>query len=276
MAQGVAIVTGGGSGIGAALTRALVNQGVFVLVADINEVAARKVAAACGSRAKPCLLDVRDANAFRACVEDVVREHGRLDYLFNNAGIGIAGESYEIPLETWKHIIDINVLGVVNGVAAAYPVMVKQKSGHIINTASLAGLVAVPLFAPYSMTKHAVVGLSNSLRAEAAALGVKVSVLCPAAIETPLLDSGNPPGLPAISWIPDVRRFLTKLAGAPYPADRLAEETLQALAKNQAVIVVPGRARWVWRLARWFPSLVAKVNMHAAAAERAQTVRSTH
>ena len=88
----------------------------------------------------------------------------------------------------WDRIIDINIRGVIHGVHAVYPGMVARGSGHIINTASVAGLAPAPLLVPYATTKHAVVGLSISLRAEAAAYGVKVSVLCPSAIETPILD----------------------------------------------------------------------------------------
>jgi NAD(P)-dependent dehydrogenase (short-subunit alcohol dehydrogenase family) len=264
-----AIVTGGGSGIGRALAKVMAERGARVVITDINAEAAAKVAAECGAAATSCLLDVRDAAAVRDCIERVARERGRLDYLFNNAGIGVAGETHEIPLAAWERIIDINVRGVIHGVAAAYPLMVKQRAGHIINTASLAGLGPAPLLTPYALTKHAVVGLSTSLRIEAAAHGVRVSALCPAAIETPMLDSENPPDLPPIPWMPDIRRFLTQLAGAPHPVGKCAAETLAAIERNKSVIVIPARARFAWRLGRWAPGLVEKASINAVAAERA-------
>jgi NAD(P)-dependent dehydrogenase (short-subunit alcohol dehydrogenase family) len=264
----VALVTGGGSGIGRQLSLAMSQRGTKVIVTDVNAENAAKVAAECGSEAEAFALDVRDANAFTELVNKVYEKHKRIDFLFNNAGIGVGGETYEIGHELWDRIIDINIKGVLNGVLAAYPIMIKQGYGHIINTASLAGLGPAPLLAPYSLTKHAVVGLSTSLRIEAVKFGVKVSVLCPAAIETPILDSNNPTDLPAVPWTPDMRRFLTKLAGPPYPVEKLAEEALAALEKNKPVIVIPGRARAIWILGRLFPSLVFSESLKAVAAER--------
>lgn len=263
-----AIVTGGGSGIGRALAKAMSARGTRVLITDIDQEAAERVANECGNSATADRLDVRDAEGVRSCIERFAHDAGQLDYLFNNAGIGVGGEVDEIPLQAWQRIVDINLWGVVHGVLAAYPLMVKQGSGHIVNTASMAGLVPLPLSSPYCMTKHAVVGLSSSLRLEGAARGVRVSVLCPAAIETPLLDSGNPADIP-IAWVPDVRRFLTALAGPPYPVEKCAEETLAAVENNISIIVLPRRARSGWRLGRWFPGLMEKLQAGAVATERA-------
>ena len=110
--------------------------------------------------------------------------------MFNNAGISIGGETEELTLDHWNSIIDVNIRGVVHGVHAAYPVMVRQGSGHIVNTASMGGLMAAGLLTSYVMTKHAVVGLSLALRSEAAAHGVGVTAVCPSAVDTPILDKG--------------------------------------------------------------------------------------
>jgi NAD(P)-dependent dehydrogenase (short-subunit alcohol dehydrogenase family) len=262
-----AFVTGGASGIGRALAKAMAARGARVCVADINLPAAQAVAHECGAMATAIALDVRDAAAVKNGIEQFAGRHGRLDYVFNNAGIGVAGESDEIPLAAWRHIVDINLYGVLNGVLAAYPIMCRQGSGHLVNTASLAGLGPAPLLAPYALTKHAVVGLSTSLRIEAAERGVRVSVLCPAAIETPILHSDNPADS-GIPWAPDMRRFLTALAGPPYSVEKCAEETLAAIDRNKGVIVLPGRARLAWRLGRLFPALVESVSRQAVAAER--------
>ncbi|QYK51538.1 MAG: SDR family oxidoreductase [Anaerolineales bacterium] len=264
-----AFITGAGSGIGRALAQAIAARGGYVYLADVDGAAAQAAAANIGARATAVQLDVRDADAFRARVHEAAQQRGKLDFLFNNAGIGIAGEAYEIPAEAWQRIIDINVGGTLNGIAAAYPLMVQQRSGHIINTASLAGLGPAPLLAPYSMTKHAIVGLSHSLRIEAAAYGVRVSVLCPASVETPMLDAPPPADIKDMPWTPDVRRFLTKLAGLPYPADKFAAEALRGVEKNAATIVAPARARMVWYLGRLAPGLVEKASLGAVASERA-------
>lgn len=265
----VVVITGAGSGIGRALAHELVRRGAIVHVTDVDGESAQAVAAEIGERAHPWALDVCDAEAVRARIEAIAAD-GRLDLLVNNAGIGVGGEVQELTLAHWDRVIDINLRGVIHGVMAAYPIMVDRGEGQILNVASLAGLAAAPLLTPYATTKHAVVGLSTSLRAEAKCYGVRVSALCPAAIETPILDSENPVDLPSVSWKPDTRRFLTKLSGRPYPVEKLAGEAVDALESNQAVIVIPGRARFGWRLGRLFPRLVEKVSVNAVAAERAE------
>ncbi|NML47140.1 SDR family oxidoreductase [Ramlibacter sp. G-1-2-2] len=260
-----AFITGGASGIGRALAKALGARGAVVRVADIDGAGAQRVADECGGTAVQ--LDVRDADAVRNAVEAFAREHGHLDYIFNNAGIGAGGEAHEIPLPVWRHVIDIDLYGVLHGVLAAYPIMVKQRSGHIVNTASMAGLGPAPLLAPYALAKHAVVGLSTSLRIEAAAHGVRVSALCPSVIETPILEKRNLQGT-GIPWVPDARRFLTRVAGTPYPVDRCAEDTLAAVERNERVIVMPARGRIGWLLGRLFPKLPEKLLQAAVQAER--------
>src|SRR5947207_13955564 len=111
--------------------------------------------------------------------------------MFYNARIGCLGEVLDHTIADWYRIIDVNIRGVVNGVEAAYRVMLAQGFGHIVNTASIQGLVPTPLMASYGATKHAVVALSNSLRIEAAPAGIRVSVICPGVIRTPLLPGGR-------------------------------------------------------------------------------------
>jgi NAD(P)-dependent dehydrogenase (short-subunit alcohol dehydrogenase family) len=264
----VAIITGGGSGIGRALAIAMAKRGTLVMVTDIDPDKASLVANECGVNAQSFLVDVRDANQVNELVHQVFHQFGRVDFIFNNAGIGVAGETHEIPAPLWDRIIDINLKGVLNGVLAGYPIMVKQGYGYIINTASLAGLGPAALMAPYAMTKHAVVGLSHSLRLEAAAFGVQVNVLCPSAIETPILDSTNPADLPEVPWTPNARRYLSNLAAPPYPVEKMAEEVLSAIEKNKPTIVLPGKARLAWMMGRLFPGLVEKLATKALQIER--------
>jgi NAD(P)-dependent dehydrogenase (short-subunit alcohol dehydrogenase family) len=262
-------ITGAASGIGRALAKALASRGAMVCASDVDEAGAQRVAAECGNGATGMPLDVRDQEQVLVAIQRFARDCGRIDYLFNNAGIGTGGEVDEIPLAEWHRVVDVNIWGVVHGVRAAYPLMRKQGFGHIVNTASLAGLGPAPLLAPYALTKHAVVGLSASLRVEAAPFGVRVSALCPGAIETPILATRLPQDLPSW-WVPDVRRYLTRLSGAPYPVDQMAQETLAAVARNQGVIVIPRRARIAWLLGRLLPSLPGQAAAPAVAFERAQ------
>ncbi len=252
-----ALVTGGGSGIGKALGGALARRGARVWLSDVDAEGVRAAADAIGGVTSAATLDVRDAAAFAKLAQGVEATEGRIDLLFNNAGIGVGGEVQELGPEHFDRVIDVNIRGVTNGVAAVYPGMVARRSGHIVNTASAAGLVAVPFMAPYAMSKHAVVGLSSSLRYEAARHGVAVTALCPTAIDTPLLDTTGPEDLSKPSWIPDIRAFLTRVAGAPVPVDRFVDAALAGVEKNRELVIEPWTARMLHRLQRWFPALVA-------------------
>jgi len=256
----VAIVTGAASGIGKALSRALARRGATVVLADIDEAGAKAAADDMGAgppgRASGVGLDVTDAEAVASLVERTAQDHGHLDFLFNNAGIGIVGEARELTLAHWNRAIDVNLRGVVHGVVATYPIMIRQRSGHIVNTASLAGLLPSPMLTPYGMTKHGVVGMSTSLRMEAAAHGVRVSVICPGVIDTPLLDKGNPPDLPPVTNVPSARGLLEKMIGGAYPPASLAEDVLDAVVRNRPLIVAPRHARIPWRVYRLSPRLV--------------------
>ncbi|WP_205473270.1 SDR family oxidoreductase [Nocardioides sp. SYSU D00038] len=245
-----AVVTGGGSGIGAALTRALVAAGASVVCADLDLAAAEAVSAAATGpgTARAVALDVTDAAAVRAVVDDVVATAGRIDLLFNNAGITWAGDTELLTLEQWDAIVDVNIRGVVHGVHAAYPHLVRQRRGHIVNTASMGGLVAGGLITSYCMTKHAVVGLSLALRSEAVAHGVGVLAVCPAAVETPILEKGV------------VGRFVGRdyyLSGqgikTPLDPDDLARQVLDAVRRGDALLVAPRRARLTWLVSRLAP-----------------------
>ena len=256
----VAIITGGASGIGRALAEELVAHGCRVVLADINGAQAEQVAAglrARGAAAESAPVDVRDAEAVRALVEKVGRE-GRLDYLFNNAGVATFGEARDMALADWNRIIDVNLRGVVNGVVAAYPLMIRQGGGHIVNTASAAGLAPTPSATAYAMTKHAVVGLSTSLRGEAARFGVRVSAVCPGFIDTPLKDSLQ---LLNCDRETALRAFPLKL----HPADECARVVLRGVARNRPIIVVTSFARLAWLVYRLSPSLAIRLAQSAAA-----------
>lgn len=257
----ICIVTGGASGIGEALATALVRRGDAVVVADLDAARAERVAEGLTARgpgaAAAAELDVRDFPAVEALFRKVRDEHGRLDLVFNNAGISIAGEIQNLTLDHWNAAIDINLRGVVHGVQAAYPIMLGQRSGHIINTASLAGLVPLPRGIPYTATKHAIVGLSLALRTEAAAHGVHVSVVCPGYVDTPMLANPNP-GLSPGQADSGARNRL-KERRAPYPPAALADRVILGVNKNRGLIVEPASARMAWRLMRLTPAGVLRV-----------------
>jgi len=251
----VAIVTGGGSGIGEALCRALAARGDTVIVTDIDGASAERVAGDIGANAVAAKVDVRDAAAVQGLVDDTVAAHGTLDLIVNNAGIGVGGDVLELTVAHWDRIIDINLRGVVHGIQAAYPVMARQRRGHIVNIGSVAGLTPPPYLTPYVATKHAVVGLSLALRGEAKAHNVGVTVVCPGWTDTPILDSTGPEDLPKPSTAPEggVREAAEKM-GKLYSPAALAQDILRGVDRNKAMVVTPRQARLLWRAMRIAPT----------------------
>ncbi len=261
----IAIVTGGASGIGRALCEELGRRGAVVIAADINLDGLEKVTEAIsvsGGRATPAFLDVSQAGAVEKLIDGTTEKYGRLDYMFNNAGIAVLGEiRYQTP-EQWKRIIDINLLGAISGTTRAYSVMVRQGFGHIVNTASQAGLYLVPGSTAYGTTKHAVVGLSTALRAEGAALGVKVSVVCPGPVNTAIFDSATVV-LQDKEDVPSDQResngvdFFGQMPKSMMTSvDKAAMIILEGVIRNQAIIIFPFLARFLWWLHRINPGIL--------------------
>ena len=253
----VAIVTGGASGIGRALSENLAQRGASIVLADRQVDLAQEVAAgihAGGGKASVAELDVANFTAVDQLVQEIAQSHGRLDYMFNNAGIAIGGETSLYNLDDWKAVLDVNLYGVVNGVQAAYPIMIRQGYGHIVNTASMAGLLPMPMGVSYATTKHAVVGLSKSLRIEAAQHGVRVSALCPGVIRTPILQGGKYGK--RLQPISKQLEYQILERSRPLDPALLAVKALDALARNRAIIIIPGWWRIFWWMSRLSPSLM--------------------
>jgi NAD(P)-dependent dehydrogenase (short-subunit alcohol dehydrogenase family) len=252
----VVLITGGASGIGRAIGEELARRGASVVLADVQADLAAKVAAGI-PRAKSVALDVRDAEAVERVVADVFREHGRIDYVFNNAGTGVMGEAHLYQARDWDLTIDVNLRGVVNVVRAAYPRLVEQGFGHLVNTASMAGLMATPFLSAYSATKHAVVGMSKAMRIEGKRFGVRVSALCPGAIKTPLLTGGAFGG--SVYEMTEDRKLAWWARLKPQDVDVFAKDVAAAVANNEGIIVLPKWNRPVLRMFRLFPKLEEKV-----------------
>ena len=198
LAEKVAVVTGGGSGIGRGTVLALAEAGMKVVVADINEASAEAVAKEVGGLA--VRTDVADRASVDALADAAWSEFGAVHVLHNNAGVAIFGALADTPDSDWTWIRSINLDGVVHGIQAFVPRM-KQVGGdkHIVNTASMAGMFAPPMLGAYNATKFAVVALSETLREEVAADGIGVSVLCPGVVSTNIMANSlrdRPPGGP--------------------------------------------------------------------------------
>ena len=251
----IAFVTGGASGIGAALSTKLVDGGAEVWIADRQIGPAQELAQrlnSSGTKAHAIELDVRSYPSFERAVAEAVEQSGRIDYLFNNAGIVVGGEVDSYTLDDWNDVFDVNLRGVVHGIQAVYPIMIRQHSGHIVNTASMAGLVPSPGSASYTATKHAVVALSMVLRLEAERHNVQVSVLCPGAIRTPILAGGE---FGRVSGFSDEELLKFWEPFRPMAPEKFAERALRAVLRGDAIIVVPAWWKALWYLERLSPAL---------------------
>src|SRR4029077_8398856 len=248
-------VTGGASGIGAALSTKLVDGGAEVWIADRQVGSAQELAQRLNSgagKAHAIELDVRSYPSFEQAVGEAVQQSGRIDYLFNNAGIGVGGEVDSYMLDDWNDVFDVNLRGVVHGIQAVYPIMIRQHSGYIVNTASGAGLVAVPGQGSYTASKHAVVAISKALRVESERHGVQVSVFCPGAIRTPILTMGKYGRYDGVS---DEQLLKFWEPFRPMAPEKSAERALRAVLEGDAVIVVPAWWKASWYLDRLSPLL---------------------
>ena len=255
----VAFITGGASGIGRALAEELATQGVEVVLADRQADLAQQVASAIrqsGGRATACGLDVRDLDQFQRVVDETVARTGRIDYFFNNAGIGVGGDMANYEMRDWDDVIDVNIRGVVHGVHTVYPVMRAQGSGHMIHTASMAGLMPTPSAGSYTATKHAVVGLSKALRIEAKEYGVRVSALCPGVIRTPIMRAGK---FGRTNLDPSGEEKMMQFWETLRPMDprAFARKALRQVERDVPIIIVPAWWRLMWWLERLSPRLTS-------------------
>jgi NAD(P)-dependent dehydrogenase (short-subunit alcohol dehydrogenase family) len=251
----VAIVTGGGSGIGREICLYLGRHGSRVFIVDLDPDGARQTESeilAEDGRGKTLHADVSRLEDIEAVVDVVLKEEGRIDYLFNNAGISVNGEFQDISLEHWKRIVDVNFWGVVYGCHCAYPVMVRQGYGHIVNTASLAGLIPGGLTTPYSASKHAVVGFSLTLRGEARSHGVCVSALCPGFMRTNILKT-----TPVVTGYLSSEKNREIDAGMSFPKpEDCIRQIMRGVKRKKGIIFSPNRHRIYWWLNRIAPGFM--------------------
>ena len=197
----VAVVTGGASGIGLAIAEQLAWRGLTIVLADVEEPALQAAEDGLRGSGVPTLTvrtDVSDQESVLALANRTLERFGRVDLVCNNAGVTAQPRPmWETDELDWRWVLGVNLWGVIHGIRAFVPHLVARGSGHVANTASMAGLSIVPMVGPYTASKHAVVAISESLRAEldVHAPGVGVTVLCPSYVPTRLNDSGrNRPG----------------------------------------------------------------------------------
>ncbi len=230
----VVVITGAASGIGLATARAFFQRGARVHLADINP-GVHQAAGNIHGSVSSHEVDVTYFESVTRLAESILSTENRVDILMNSAGICRPKPAAELTMDDWRAHLDINLMGVIHGIQAFMPTMIEHNSGHIINMASMAGLLPVPTVAPYCASKFAVVGLSESMAADLAPYGIKVTVICPGAVDTPLLsraaqDLSQEPG----SMVP---RLFERLSLSP---QKQAEEIIRAVEKGKVIHTNPG------------------------------------
>lgn len=253
-----ALVTGAGSGIGRATAHALAAKGATVLCTDIDEAAAEKTAAQCSERSSAggraahaaYRLDVADRADVDEVAAAVQRDHGPLTILVNNAGVGMTGPYADMTAEEWAFIRSINLDGVVHCCSAFTPPMLAARRGQVVNVSS--GLAFVPTAgeSAYAATKAAVLALSQCLRADWAAHGVGVTVICPGFINTPIARSARFTGG---HEDPKARERLVKGFARAHPPEKVGAAIVEAIAANRALVPVGFESVLGWYAHRLVP-----------------------
>src|SRR3954447_25129366 len=243
----VAVVTGGASGIGRALARALLAEEVRVVVADVEDAALDATVADLAGLGEihGVRCDVSDADAVEHLARWTIDELGGVHIVCNNAGVsGAGGYASRIPLEQWEWVLGVNLWGVLHGVRAFLPHLIAQGEGHVVNTASIMGLVPSPMSAPYTVSKYGVVALSEALQLELARFrDVNVSVLCPSWVATNIADAErNRPdrwwGDGSDARPPDLtERVRDALAERGAPPDEIAALAVDAIRQNRFYVL---------------------------------------
>jgi NAD(P)-dependent dehydrogenase (short-subunit alcohol dehydrogenase family) len=237
----VAVVTGGASGIGFGLATAFANEGMRVVLGDIEAPAldeAVEKLQTMGADVIGVRTDVSDPAQVQGLADVAVERFGGIHIACNNAGVAGGGLSWEVPIDTWEWVFGANLWGVIHGLRAFVPILMQQPEAHIVNTASLAGLVAGPFMGPYNASKHAVVAISETLHHELALMApqVKVSVLCPGWVRTRIAESsrnrpagpGEEPAVPG-----GMAQVLHSFIDGGMPPDALAAKVLDAIREER-------------------------------------------
>jgi NAD(P)-dependent dehydrogenase (short-subunit alcohol dehydrogenase family) len=251
------LVTGAGAGIGAATALAFARRGSRILVVDIDEPGAKATAEACLEAGAPMAVaytcDVADDAAVAELAERVATEHGPLDVLVNNAGVGMTGELLDMTLADWEWVRGVNLDGVVNCLMAFGPAMVARGRGHVVNVASGLGYAIRATEPAYVTTKAGVIALSQCVRADWGRRGVGVSVVCPGVIDTPIIEHTRFVGSRDDA---DVKAKTARLFGHGHPPAKVAKAIVDTVERDRAFVAVGWEARVGWMLHRLMPTAV--------------------
>ena len=264
LAGKVAVVTGGASGIGLALTHSLLDQGMRVVISDIEEAALEQavVGVPAGSEVLPVVTDVSRIEDVERLRNQALDAYGGVDLVCNNAGVALAGDFTDLEYRDIDWIIGVNLWGVVHGVKTFLPLLVEQGHGHVVNTASMAGLLSSPFMAPYNVAKHGVVTLSETVHAELQMMAspVGVSVLCPGWVATHIgeADRNRPGARPGVEPTEEqvaTRALLGSMLANGLPPSEVASLVVDAVKANRFYVFT--HSEWMPVAERRFERIVA-------------------
>lgn len=247
----LALVTGAGSGIGREIAVELARKGARVVAVDLDVTSAEKTAAACvevGPEARGLGCDVTDLDAVVRLADEVHADHGPLDVLVNNAGVGMSGRLTDMAIDDWRWIRRVNIDGVVHGCHTFGPPMLERGHGHVVNVSSALAYVPRGTEPAYVTTKAAVLALSQCLRADWGTSGVGVSAICPGVINTPIIERTRFLGAQAATA--DRTRTMFRRG---HPPELVARDVVVAIRKDKAVVPVGWEAKLGWWAHRLLP-----------------------
>jgi len=246
----ICIITGAASGLGNGMAQKLVEYGAIVVLLDIDEVRLnqfKKVNANFSNYIEIKNVDVTKYEDVNNCFLDIYKKYGKIDYLFNNAGIGGTLPFEQATLKHWDKIINLNLYGVINGINAVYPLMVEQNYGNIINTSSISGIIPFSGQVLYNTTKYAITGLSLSLIKEAKKHNINVSIICPGMVKTRIFNK------PIIGEeVPDE---YVKIPKEAISVDDAVKDIFEGISKKKRIIITPKYLRKYYFKYRLFEKL---------------------
>lgn len=200
----VVLITGASSGIGAVMAARFSEEGAIPVLTARSESKLKESAALVKGKHGIYVMDVTSWESVRTVVESIMNDYGKIDVLINNAGFGVFESFLDCPLDEFEDMMNVNYMGIVRCTKAVLPHMVKARSGHIVNIASMAGKISTAKSSGYCASKHAVLGFTNSLRQELAGTGIKLTAINPGPIETPFFEKADPSG----SYVKNIQKYM--------------------------------------------------------------------
>lgn len=250
-ADKVAVITGGGSGIGKSIANELLKYGSKVVIAEINQNILSEFSE--NKQIHVIVTDVTNFDSMKNLIDQTIKLFGKIDFLFNNAGINVISSVEETAISDWHKVISVNLFGVINGINCSYSLMQKQGFGHIVNVSSIQGIVPFPSAIAYTTSKFGVSGLTLALAIEALNYGINVSLVCPGFVNTPIRNSTKYIGI-------EKEEFLKSTFFTPISPEECAKKILKGVSKKKVIIPITYYSKIVWSLYRFFPVIFIKLS----------------